>query len=34
MAKDTAIASIDELIGGQSDDLLTFDEVCEMLSYT
>jgi hypothetical protein len=34
MAKDTAMASIDELIGGRSDDLLTFDEVCEVLSCT
>jgi hypothetical protein len=34
MAKDTAMASIDELISGRSDDLLTFDKVCEVLFYT
>jgi hypothetical protein len=34
IAKDTTIASIDELISGRSNDLLTFDKVCEVLSYT
>jgi hypothetical protein len=34
MAKDTTIASIDKLINDQNDDLLTFDKVCEVLSYT
>jgi hypothetical protein len=34
MAKDTAMASIDELISDWNDDLLTFDEVCKVLSCT